>query len=161
MTSLELQENYRILSPDQRQELEAAYLNKTFVLGSGEKINFTKDDVMKIVLTYHRMIDFTKEIYHNQILKSPRKIDFEVSIDETSIPTSPQAHYFVAAELIRLGVDFVSLAPRFIGEFQKGIDYKGDLREFEEDFIFHAAIADHFGIGNHLKSLGVKAQQGI
>ena len=33
------------------------------------------------------------------------------------------------------GVTVNSLAPRFIGEFQKGIDYVGDLKEFEEQFL--------------------------
>lgn len=39
----------------------------------------------------------------------------------------------------------MTVAPRFIGEFQKGIDYIGELPAFERDFAVHAAIADHFG----------------
>ena len=37
------------------------------------------------------------------------------------------------------------MAPRFCGEFQKGIDYIGDISQFEKEFTLHAAIADHFG----------------
>lgn len=37
------------------------------------------------------------------------------------------------------------MAPRFCGEFQKGIDYIGDLAQFEQELAVHAAIADHFG----------------
>ncbi len=37
------------------------------------------------------------------------------------------------------------MAPRFIGEFQKGIDYIGDLNAFREDIKAHVAIAEHFG----------------
>jgi hypothetical protein len=39
----------------------------------------------------------------------------------------------------------VSVAPRFIGDFEKGIDYKGDLKRFEESLAQHAAIAKHYG----------------
>jgi len=46
--------------------------------------------------------------------------EVEVSFDETDSVTTPFEHYFIAGELIRLGVKFVSLAPRFIGDFEKG-----------------------------------------
>jgi hypothetical protein len=71
--------------------------------------------------------------------------DLEVSVDETDTPTSPAEHYFVAAELQRLGVKFQGLAPRFIGSFEKGVDYIGDLRIFEADFAAHARIARELG----------------
>jgi len=47
--------------------------------------------------------------------------------------------------LEKMGVEVTSLAPRFCGEFQKGVDYIGDLDQFEREFKVHAAIADHFG----------------
>ena len=62
-------------------------------------------------------------------------------MDETETPTSPAEHYFVASELNRLGVAWVSLAPRFVGRFEKGVDYIGDLGAFETDVAAHAAIA--------------------
>src|SRR5699024_7549224 len=70
--------------------------------------------------------------------------DFEMSIDETLTPTSPEAHFFVANELIDGGVEITSLAPRFCGEFQKGIDYIGDIEQFEREFNAHFAISEHF-----------------
>ncbi|NDJ54038.1 MAG: hypothetical protein GYB68_13275 [Chloroflexi bacterium] len=71
--------------------------------------------------------------------------DLEMSVDETDTPTSIYEHYFIANELIRCGVPVVSLAPRFVGKFQKGVDYIGDIDEFERDFAKHAAIMRHFG----------------
>jgi hypothetical protein len=67
-------------------------------------------------------------------------------VDETATPTSTAEHVFVASELRRLGVEWVSLAPRFIGEFEKGVDYIGDLAEFERAFAQHVAVAQHFGL---------------
>ena len=72
-------------------------------------------------------------------------VELEVSVDETDTPTSPAEHYWVASELQRLGVAWVSLAPRFVGRFEKGVDYIGDLGELETDVAAHAAIARHFG----------------
>jgi hypothetical protein len=97
------------------------------------------------VLIYHHAVEYAREIYRDCIAPAAAKPDFEVSIDETSAPTTPQAHFFVARELMEGGIEPSSIAPRFIGEFQKGIDYRGDIAQFERDLAAHAAIADHFG----------------
>jgi hypothetical protein len=86
---------------------------------------------------------FAVRIY-NELLRG-RDVDFELSIDETAASTSPEAHRYVALELKKAGVTPTSLAPRFCGEFQKGIDYRGDLRAFEREFAVHAAIAREMG----------------
>jgi hypothetical protein len=74
-----------------------------------------------------------------------RAYDLEISVDETETPTSPLEHAFIAGELRRLGVKFEGLAPRFVGDFEKGVDYKGDLGAFERDFAVHAALARELG----------------
>ena len=71
--------------------------------------------------------------------------EVECSIDETDSVTSPFDHFFIVNELRRLKVEFVSLAPRFIGAFEKGIDYKGDIDLFREEFIKHQQIVAYFG----------------
>ena len=74
-----------------------------------------------------------------------RAFEFEVSVDETETPTSPLEHYFVASELRRLGVRWVSLAPRYVGRFEKGVDYIGDLGQLDAELAQHAAIARTMG----------------
>jgi hypothetical protein len=74
-----------------------------------------------------------------------RPYDLEVSVDETETPTSPAEHVFIASELGRQGVQFQGLAPRFVGRFEKGVDYIGDLEVFEADFARHAQIARDLG----------------
>lgn len=127
-----------------RSGLEDQYLNKTFILSSGYQLEYNQDNFKEIVLIYYKMLDFAKEIKH-LIKKSNRDVDFEISIDETSTPTTPEAHFFVANELERNNIEVNSLAPNFVGEFQKGIDYIGDLDQFEEEFKIHADIAERFG----------------
>jgi len=127
-----------------REGLENHYLDKTFVLNSGYELEYNEDNFARIVLTYYKMLDFAREVNH--LLKmEDRDIDFEISIDETSTPTTPEAHFFVANELKRNGIFVNSLAPRFIGDFQKGIDYVGKLSKFDEEFKVHAEIAERFG----------------
>jgi hypothetical protein len=96
-------------------------------------------------LTYEHAIRYTAEVYRELIITAGRAIDFELSIDETATPTTPAAHRYVAEELQLRGIGITSLAPRFCGEFQKGIDYIGDRFQFETELAVHAALADYYG----------------
>ena len=100
--------------------------------------------LQKIVLTYNKAIDFAENIYKS-FFQEDGDVVFELSIDETLTPTDPEAHFIVAAELLDRGVRIDNLAPRFCGEFQKGIDYIGKIDQFLNEFRIHCAIADHFG----------------
>jgi hypothetical protein len=144
LNDLELNERYGLLSEEIRKDYEERYLEQSFQVGE-EKVSFDHKEFMKCVLIYGEAIPFMAYIYNKYIKSVDREIDFEISIDETVTPTSPEAHYFVAAELERKQISIFSMAPRFCGEFQKGIDYIGDLQQFEKELRIHAAIADHFG----------------
>lgn len=71
--------------------------------------------------------------------------ELELSIDETDTATTPLEHLFLGLELRRRNISIISLAPRFVGDFEKGIDYRGDLDAFTEHYTTHAAIAKHCG----------------
>ena len=75
----------------------------------------------------------------------PERAELEVSVDETDTPTTLAEHAYLALELRRLGVDWVSLAPRFVGAFEKGVDYIGDLAALARDVEGHARIAAALG----------------
>ena len=126
-------------------DIGSMYINKTFSLEGIEDISFAKAQLEKIYLKYGKAIDFACEVYNTLIKPVKDKVDFEISLDEIIDPTLPAEHFFVASELKRRGVEFETLAPRFCGEFQKGIDYIGDIKQFEIELYMHAAIAKHFG----------------
>jgi hypothetical protein len=85
-------------------------------------------------------------MYHHLIQAvGNRPFELEVSVDETEQPTSHAEHVSIASELKRLSVKWVSLAPRYIGRFEKGVEYIGNLAAFELDLKGHAAIARAFG----------------
>lgn len=141
----EVNEKYMSIDEQERARLENAYLGKTFKLYDGTEITFNEDNFRRMVLVYIDAIKYTINIYNSLLKSCGRNIDFEMSIDETLTPTSPESHYFVASELIKGGVEITSLAPRFCGEFQKGIDYIGDISTFEKEFIMHVKIAKTLG----------------
>jgi len=144
-TKEQVEEKYLEVDQQEREYLEDKYLNKEIKLKDGSVINFESQTFKEIILIYLKAIKFASEIYNNVIKTCGRQIDFEMSVDETLTPTTPQAHYFVASELIARDVDVTSLAPRFCGEFQKGIDYRGDIEQFTREFELHVKISQHFG----------------
>ena len=126
------------------------YLDKNFSFKGpdGEfSIQFDKESVKRNTLLFHRAVDFTEEVYEWIRSKTGKQplIDFEVSIDETPFPTSPENHFFFILQLNHRGVRIDSLAPRFIGEFQKGVNYRGDVETFCRHFYQHVLIAEDEG----------------
>lgn len=143
LTPEEIRVRYLALPSEIRRGWENRYLQHKFPLALGT-LHFEAGVLQAIALIYYKALIFIKEIFVELILPHGA-VDFEISIDETLTSTSPEAHYFVAQELVRQGVEFTSMAPRFCGEFQKGVDYRGNLSEFEKELKVHAQIADHFG----------------
>lgn len=144
LTPAEITAEYEHLPMEIRAKYEKGYLNQTFDLKDFH-IQLDPLELKKIVLIYDQAINHTVKIYQEVILPAGKAVDFEVSIDETLTPTSPSSHFLVAKELTGLGVKIASMAPRFCGEFQKGIDYIGDPKAFEIEFHRHVQIAAHFG----------------
>lgn len=139
-----IEAKYNALPADVRSRYEAKYLGQTFQVGA-HSITFGKTQLEKYVLIYGEAVNFMEYIYRSYIVNAGREVDFEISIDETATPTDPAAHFLVAKELYDKEISIYSMAPRFVGEFQKGIDYIGDIAQFEKELAVHAAIADHFG----------------
>ena len=126
------------------KEIGKRYLGKLFRAGH-LTFSFSENELYTCVLIYKAAIDYAGEIYDELILAAGKSLDFELSIDETQSVTTALHHLFVAEELNARNIKITSLAPRFTGEFQKGIDYIGDPDEFKKHIEMHAAIADHYG----------------
>ena len=125
-------------------EYENRYLNQSFMIDN-HTIYFDELALKKSILIYKDAVNYAAKIYRTYLADGNAKANFEVSIDETGTPTSPTEHYFVANELAIRNVKLDTMAPRFCGEFQKGVDYVGDILQFENELIIHVAIANHFG----------------
>lgn len=121
------------------------YGGQTFPLPEGKSVAFAPDNFPQLLLTYGAALDFMDTVYKRAIAAAPHAVSFEISVDETEVPTATEAHYFIARELAARQVRVGSMAPRFCGEFQKGVDYRGDTDQFQQEFAVHAAIAEAFG----------------
>ncbi|MGI6634295.1 MAG: tagaturonate epimerase family protein [Christensenellales bacterium] len=121
------------------------YLGRTFSLDNGQSITLDRAQLASAVNIYGKALDFATDIWRTFWQEGAAKADFELSIDETTQPTTPQQHFFIANELTLRGVRMATMAPRFCGEFQKGINYIGDVAQFEREIDTHTAIARHFG----------------
>lgn len=141
----EMDEKELLASYVSSPELEQEYMNKTFTLDNDISIEIDEINFKRMVMTYKDALDAVVEVYTTFFSSGTYDADLEVSIDETPTATTIQEHFFIARELTKRGVDFATLAPRFCGEFQKGVDYIGDVEQFERELILHQAIATHFG----------------
>ncbi len=127
-------------------ELMSLYTFKTFDIPALGKITPKPLDVKRAIVKYGRAIAHTERMAkHIAKVMAGRPYDLEMSVDETDNPTTPIEHLFVGQELKRRKIAVHSLALRFIGEFQKGIDYIGNLQEFEKSFGEQFAIAKFCG----------------
>jgi hypothetical protein len=126
-------------------EMIFIYEGRQFDLGQSV-LSFDHHTLLKAAVKYSNAVLHTVDMYrHLREAAAGRPYELEVSVDETETPTTALEHIFIASELKRLGAKWVSLAPRFTGRFEKGVDYIGDLSEFEVRFAEHAAIAKLFG----------------
>jgi len=126
------------------KEIEGLYLSKSYKI-KGQELIFDEKSLKEITLIYSEAINHILRCY--KFLKNYKKNDFdlEISVDETPTITSPLAHLFIVLELQRRGVDFQNLALHFLGDWQKGIEYIGDVKEFAKEFSLHAAITKEIG----------------
>jgi len=127
------------LNPE-KKDLENLYLQKTYTFDD-QKLTFDENSLPEVMLTYYDTLTHVVECH--KFLKGYKKnvFDLEISVDETPTVTSPLAHLFIVLELKRRGVDFQNLALHFLGDWQKGIDYIGDVDKLAQELSLHAAIA--------------------
>jgi len=122
-------------------DLRRRYLHSAFE-ADGHEVRFDDISLARAAVKYGTAVAHVARLYrHLQAAMGEGDFEVEVSVDETESPTTHPQHVYVATELRRLGVRWVSLAPRYVGRFEKGVDYMGDVAGFEEDIEVHASIA--------------------
>jgi tagaturonate epimerase len=110
------------------------------------KFRMDAGDLLRATAKYGRVVAHTVRMYrHLETVMNGRPFELEMSVDESETVTTLAEHIYIANELKRLGVKWVSLAPRYIGDFEKGVDYIGDLSEFDRSFARHVSVAKTFG----------------
>ncbi|MDG5767723.1 tagaturonate epimerase family protein [Balneolales bacterium ANBcel1] len=122
------------------------YTSQPLSLAGDVVLKPSETDILRAAVKYGKVVIHTHEMFRYMRDQYPdHDTEVELSVDETPHPTTPEEHLVVASELERLGVELVSLAPRFCGDFEKGVDYKGDIEEFRKEYLLHQAIAGAYG----------------
>jgi hypothetical protein len=124
------------------------YLNKTITVTDGLTIHFDTTTVQRAAVKYGKAIEHTIQLASYITATSEKRglqSEIELSVDETEQPTTLAEHYIIADQCRQAGVRLISLAPRYLGDFEKGVDFKGDLEALEQSLKDHAAIANELG----------------
>jgi hypothetical protein len=149
---VEIESKFRSITGDNVEGIRdvlKCYREKTYEFEAdpeGFQVVFDDLSLKRAAVKYGRALGHTYKLArHIAKVMGHRPFEIELSVDETPQPTSVLEHLFIALELERHGVSVVSIAPRFVGSFEKGVDYKGDISLFERSLTQHAAIAERCG----------------
>jgi len=87
--------------------------------------------------------------------KGAGKFVVELSMDETDTAQTPAELFFILAAVAQEEIPVQTIAPKFTGRFNKGVDYVGDVERFEKEFEQDVAVirfaAEEFGLPKNLK----------
>ena len=122
--------------------------------GIESPFDITRDYVEEVAGKYVCAVKEAAKIYQHIESKKGEFIA-EVSMDETDAPQTPPELLIILAALADEGVKLQTIAPKFTGRFNKGVDYVGDLVQFGKEFNDDLAVIAHsiakYGLPENLK----------
>ncbi len=119
-------------------------LKKVQLKGIDAAIEISAPELTRIAHKYLFAAQEAGRIYRH-ILKTKGEGNFitEVSMDETDSPQTPAELLVILAALADEKIPVQTVAPKFTGRFNKGVDYVGDLKQFELEFRSDVAVIAH------------------
>lgn len=126
------------------------------VPGIGRPFETTRELIAAVAGKYLFAVEEAGRIYrHIAARKGAGAFITEVSMDETDRPQTPPELLVILAALADEGIPVQTIAPKFTGRFNKGVDYAGDVdqfaREFEQDLAVVAHAVPCYGLPSNLK----------
>lgn len=111
------------------------------IAGIEEPFETTRADIERIAGKYLGAVKEAGRIYRHIVSrKGEGNFIAEVSMDETDSPQTPPELLVILAAIADEGIPAQTIAPKFTGRFNKGVDYVGDLIQFEKEFIEDIAV---------------------
>ncbi len=116
----------------------------------------TEDDVRATVGKYLAAVRQAGRIYRHIVAgKEAGSFITEVSMDETDLPQTPPELLVILAAIADEEIPVQTIAPKFTGRFNKGVDYVGDVAQFKTEFRDDLAVIAHavaaYGLPSNLK----------
>ncbi len=132
------------------------YIGSLTIDGVDETFNIGEEQIKAIADKFLLAVKQAGKIYrHITTAKGTDDFITEVSMDETDQPQTPVEMFFILAAIADEGIPAQTIAPKFTGRFNKGVDYVGNVRgfakEFEEDVAVLAFAVKEFGLPENLK----------
>jgi len=137
-------------------EAHAELIRNVKIPGVERSFHTDRHSVSQIASKYLAAVEEAGRIYR-RIEEKKGKGNFiaEVSMDETDSPQTPVELLVIVAAIADQGIPIQTIAPKFTGRFNKGVDYAGDLakfaQEFQDDVAVLAFAAQQYGLPRNLK----------
>ncbi len=132
------------------------YTGSLLIDGIDEKIDITEEQIKVIADKFLLAVKQAGKIYrHIETSKGADNFITEVSMDEADQPQTPVEMLFILAAIADEAITAQTIAPRFTGRFNKGVDFVGDVnsfaREFEQNIAIIKFAAKEFNLPADLK----------
>jgi len=136
--------------------LAAPYEGKLLIPGIPDPFIVTSTELEVIAKNFLGAVREAAAIY-NHIVSKKGADNFiaEVSMDEVENPQTPVELFFILLMIKQYGIPAQTIAPKFTGRFNKGVDYVGDVEQFRKEFEQDLLVIDHavktFDLPDNLK----------
>jgi hypothetical protein len=132
------------------------YIGSLSIPGIERPFDITEETVRGAASKFLLAVQEAGRIYrHVDERKGREGFVTEVSVDETDAPQDPVELFLILAMIAQEGIPVQTIAPKFTGRFNKGVDYVGDLaqfeREFDQDLSVIAFAIREFGLADTFK----------
>jgi hypothetical protein len=147
--------------PAKKQDIDAFVAKHSELIGSlklpgiGTPLNISREYVAEVAGKYLFAVQQAGQIYRHILENKKGEFITEVSMDETDAPQTPPELLIILAAIADEKIPVQTIAPKFTGRFNKGVDYVGDAaqfaKEFEDDLAVIAFAIGKFGLPDTLK----------
>lgn len=137
-------------------EISASFLGDLVIPGIDEPFHITKEELERIAGEFLGAVKEAAAIYqHIASKKGEGNFIAEVSMDEVENPQTPVELFFILQMISHFNIPAQTIAPKFTGRFNKGVDYVGDAEQFSKEFEQDLLVIDYaiktFGLPENLK----------
>jgi hypothetical protein len=132
------------------------YIGKLSMDGIDAAFNITEKQIRAAAEKFLLAVKQAGEIYrHIEAARGAGNFVTEISMDETGEPQTPVELFFILVAVADEGIPAQTIAPKFVGRFNKGVDYEGSIarfaKQFEEDLAVITFAVRQFALPQNLK----------
>lgn len=132
------------------------YLGSLTIPNIDRTLDVTEEQIRAVTRHFLSAVKKAGQIYrHIEAAKGAENFVTEISVDEADRPQTPLELLLILAAIADEGIPAQTIAPKFTGRFNKGVDYVGDVdkfaKEFEQDLAMIDFAISEFSLPDDLK----------